>query len=67
MTNQPVNLSPAGPPETQLPNYDPEAIKLLNVALGVETDKRRDAVCRVVAKYPTFLAGWASIGDLSAS
>ena len=67
MTNQPVNLSAGGPPETQLPNFDPEAIQLLNLALGVDLSKRRDAVCAVVAKYPTFLAGWASIGDLSTS
>ena len=67
MTNQPVNLSAGGPPETQLPNFDPEAIQSLNLALGVDLSKRRDAVCAVVAKYPTFLAGWASIGDLSTS
>jgi hypothetical protein len=66
MTNQPVNLSAGGPPETQLPKYSPEAIELLSVALSVDIEKRRDAVCAVVAKYPTFLAGWASIGDLSA-
>lgn len=67
MTNQPVNLSPSGPPETRLPTYDREAIKLLAIALDTEMDKRRDAVCNVVARYPTFLDGWASIGDLSAS
>lgn len=67
MSNQPVNLSSSGPPETQLPNFDPEAIRLLSVALGADLDQRRDAVCAVVAKYPTFLDGWASIGDLSAS
>jgi hypothetical protein len=67
MTNQSVNLSPGGPPDTQLPEFDPEAIRLLSVALTVDLDKRRDAVCAVVAKYPTFLDGWASIGDLSDS
>lgn len=67
MTNQPVNLSAGGPPETQLPTFDPDAIESLQVALSVDLSKRRDAVCAVVAKYPTFLAGWASIGDLSAA
>jgi hypothetical protein len=39
----------------------------LTLALEVDLSKQRDAVCAVVAKYPTFLAGWASIGDLSPS
>ena len=65
MTNQPVNLSPSGPPETTLPAFDAKAIEMLNAALGVDMNNRRQAVCDVVAKYPTFLAGWATIGDLS--
>lgn len=65
MSNQPVNLSPSGPPETRLPAFDSEAIKALNVALNAGVDQRRESVCAVVAKYPTFLEGWATIGDLS--
>ena len=65
MTNQPVNLSSSGPPETRLPLFDAKAIEMLNAALATEITKRRQAVCDVVSKYPTFLAGWATIGDLS--
>ena len=65
MTNQPVNLSPTGPPDTRLPVFDPEAIEFLNVAMNREVAMRREFVCQVVAKYPTFLEGWATIGDLS--
>ena len=65
MTNQTVNLSPSGPPDTRLPEFDPEAIELLNVAMRSEILKRRESVCEVVAKYPTFLEGWATIGDFS--
>ncbi len=65
MNDQPVNLSPSGPPETRLPGFDSEAISALNVALNAGLDQRRESVCAVVAKFPTFLEGWATIGDLS--
>lgn len=65
MTNQPVHMSPSGPPETILPEFEAEAISLLAIALSAPTDNQRDKAVAVVSKYPTFLAGWASIGDLS--
>ncbi len=65
MTNQSVNLSPSGPPETRLPAFDAQAVKLLAVAVSQEIGEKRAAVCAVVAKFPTFLEGWATLGDLS--
>lgn len=65
MSKQPVNLSSSGPPETRLPDFDPEAVRLLTVALQTAQHERRAAVCDVVARFPTFLQGWATIGDLS--
>ena len=65
MTNQTVNLSASGPPETRLPAFDPEARKALDVALNSEFERQRALVSEVVARYPTFLEGWATIGDLS--
>ena len=67
MSNQQINLSPSGPPETQLPAYDFEAVRALNTAISSDLKTRRDSVCEVVARYPTFLDGWATIGDLSSS
>ena len=66
MTNQTVNLSSSGPPETILPEFDKRATELLTSALGADVVARREKVSSVVAAHPTFLAGWASIGDLSA-
>ena len=66
MSDQPVNLLPSGPPETRLPAFDSEATRALNVALNSGVDQPRESVCAVVAKYPTCLEGWATIGDLSA-
>ncbi len=65
MSTQPVNLSTNGPSETRLPAFDAEAVKALNIAVNTSSDQRRNSVCAVVAKYPTFLEGWATIGDLS--
>jgi hypothetical protein len=65
MTNQPVNLSSSGPPETILPEFDKRATELLVLALSADDAAKREKVSSVVAAHPTFLAGWASIGDLS--
>lgn len=65
MANQTVNLSASGPPETRLPAFDPAARKALDVALNSEFERQRALVSEVVARYPTFLEGWATIGDLS--
>lgn len=65
MTDQPVHLSASGPPETIIPQITPELRGRLDSALSVAPDLRRRAVCDVVANHPTFLEGWANIGDLS--
>ena len=65
MTDQPVHLSASGPPETVLPQIAPELRARLTEALSNPDSERRVAVCKVVADNPTFLEGWANIGDLS--
>ncbi len=65
MSDQPVHLSASGPPETIIPKITPELRLRLDTALAVPIDGRRRAVCEVVADHPTFLEGWATIGDLS--
>ena len=54
-----MNLS-TGLPETRL---DPEPADAL--AGLEEAGDDRDAVAAVVARHPTFLAGWATLGDLA--
>lgn len=64
MSDAPVNLSTSGPPETVLLPEDPAVVAALGDALALDPPQRRDAVAAVVAATPTFLAGWAALGDL---
>lgn len=54
-----VSFTPSGPPETVLDAEPAEAL----AALAAAGDDR-DAVAAVVARYPRFLAGWATLGRL---
>ena len=53
----------SGLPSTVLPAADPDARAALAEALAVDEGHRRDAIARVVARYPRFLEGWAALGD----
>ena len=61
----PVNLTPSGPPETILDPEPAEARDALEQALDRPDGERRPAVVEVVARWPRFLAGWATLGDLA--
>ncbi|MGH9151200.1 MAG: proline dehydrogenase family protein, partial [Acidimicrobiales bacterium] len=43
----------------------PEAARRLEAALAEPPERRRDAVSGVVATFPRFLEGWASLGELA--
>jgi len=58
-----IHLTRSGPPETVLDSEPAEALAALEAALASESP--RDAVSVVVAQWPTFLAGWASLGQLA--
>ena len=67
MSDQPISLSPSGPPETVLAPEPAEAREALAAALGSDTmvpDERRTAVAAVVARFPRFLDGWARLGQM---
>ena len=64
MSDSPVTLS-SGLPETVLPPPPPDLAKRLDDALVAPIEQRRDAVSHVVADNPTFLDGWATLGDLA--
>lgn len=59
-----INLG-SGLPQTVLDPEPAEAEAALAAALTAEGGERRSAVSGVVAQWPQFLAGWASLGDLA--
>lgn len=59
-----VHLTPSGPPETVLDAEPAEALATLEAALALPRRERREAVASAVARWPTFLDGWARLGDL---
>jgi hypothetical protein len=64
MTDAPVNLTPAGPPETILP-AEPDATRAaIDAALAADPVEAREALSAVVARWPRSLLGWAHLGDL---
>lgn len=65
MSDQPVNLSPSGPPETVLPPEPEDAIVALATALERPAEQRKQAVAEVVAAHPRFLDAWARLGELA--
>lgn len=64
MSDQPVNLSASGPPETVLDPEPAEATAALAEALVAPAEARRDAVAAVVARWPRDLDAWARLGQL---
>ena len=58
-----IHLTRSGPPETVLNEEPAEALAGLEAALA--SDSPRDEVSAVVAQHPTFLAGWAALGQLA--
>jgi hypothetical protein len=56
-----ISLHRDGPPDTVLPPEPPEALAALDAALTA--DEPVAAIGEVCARWPTFLAAWASLGD----
>lgn len=65
MPEQPVNLTPSGPPDTVLPAESPKATEALQKALAVDFDDRKAAVAAVVKRWPRYLDAWARLGELA--
>ena len=65
MSQQPIHLTPSGPPETILNPEPVEAQAALALALAQSEPERRAAVAAVVAQWPTFLDAWAMLGILA--
>lgn len=56
-----ISLHRDGPPDTVLPPEPAEALAALDDALAAAEPV--PAIGRVCARWPTFLAAWASLGD----
>ncbi len=65
MSDQPISLSPSGPPETILEPEPDELLEALARALAGPEGDRRAAVSAVVAAHPRFLDAWAQLGLLA--
>lgn len=65
MADQPVPLTPSGPPETVLDPEPADAQAALADALAQGEGDRRAAVAAVVARWPRYLDGWAQLGRLA--
>ena len=63
MVSNPVHLSGVGPADHELPATDPIWQSELDVACAVPEIQRRLSLSAVVAKHPTYLEGWAALGD----
>jgi hypothetical protein len=63
--SSPVNVSGMGPPNVVLPAVDNSMQAALDAAFGSSDRYRRDAVARVVADHPRYLAAWAALGDVA--
>ena len=64
MTDQPVHLTPGGPPETDPRPRAGRGLAALDDALARPVEEQRAAVAAVVARWPRFLDGWAQLGLL---
>ena len=64
MSDQPVQMTASGPPETVLDAEPADALAALDDALARPEAERRDAVAAVVARWPRFLDAWARLGAL---
>ncbi len=63
MSDSPVNLTRAGPPETVLDDEAPDVLSAIERAGGLDAADRRRALAAVVADNPQSLFGWAALGE----
>ena len=67
MADQPIHLTPSGPPTTVIGPPDPDAAAALSAALQADPSERKALAGDVVSRWPRFLDGWAALGRLADS
>ena len=65
MSDQPINMSRSGPPETVLPSLDITLRHELAQAEQCATEVRRSTIAALAARFPTCLQAWAALGRAS--
>ncbi len=64
MSDQPILLTPQGPPRTVLPLEDAVIRLALQQAMSADAGEQRERVAAVVADHPRSLLAWQALGDL---
>ncbi|MGB8860016.1 MAG: DUF3151 family protein [Ilumatobacteraceae bacterium] len=65
MSDQPIQLTPQGPPRTVLPAEASEVRHAVRQALAAPAASRKALVAEIVARHPRSLLGWCTLGDLA--
>ena len=65
MSDQPILLTPQGPPRTVLPAEDAAVRHAVQQALAAPPDERRALAAAIVAGNPRSLVGWCTLGDVA--
>jgi hypothetical protein len=63
MSDQPINLTPQGPPTTVLPLEPAEVRHAVEQAVQLPPGDRRAAAAAIVADHPRSLVAWCLLGD----
>jgi len=63
VSDQPIMLTPQGPPRTVLPAEPDEVRQAVQQALAATPPDRRRLAAAVVAGHPRSLLGWCALGD----
>ena len=65
MSDQPILLTPQGPPRTVLPIEAAEVRNAVQQALAAADDQRRAMAAAIVAAHPRSLIAWCTLGDVA--
>lgn len=65
MSDQPILLTPQGPPRTVLPMEDAVVRHAAQQVLAAPVHERRTLAAEIVAGNPRSLIGWCTLGDVA--
>jgi hypothetical protein len=65
VSDQPIQLTPQGPPRTVLPAEHADVLYAVQLALAAPASERRAIAAAIVAGHPHSLLGWCTLGDVA--
>lgn len=65
MSDQPIQLTPQGPPRTVLPAEPAEVRHAAQQALAAPATEQRGLAAAIVAGHPRSLLAWCTLGDVA--